>query len=75
VFFKDGSSTQRIAIDYPIGHPKRRSEGIPLLQRKFAQSVEAHFEETQAAAIKSLADPIEALDGLEVAQLMTLLAV
>ena len=30
VFFKDGSSSKRIAIDYPIGHRKRRAEGMPV---------------------------------------------
>ena len=31
VFFKDGSSTDKVSIDYPIGHRKRRDEGIPVL--------------------------------------------
>ena len=39
VFFKDGSKTERVAIDYPIGHRKRRKEGIPVLQRKFADAI------------------------------------
>jgi 2-methylcitrate dehydratase len=41
VFFRDGSSTKRIAVDYPIGHRQRRAEGIPVLQRKFTDSVSA----------------------------------
>jgi 2-methylcitrate dehydratase PrpD len=35
VFFKDGSATDRVSIDYPVGHPRRRNEGIPLLKEKF----------------------------------------
>ncbi|HEY5806655.1 MAG TPA: bifunctional 2-methylcitrate dehydratase/aconitate hydratase, partial [Povalibacter sp.] len=35
VFFRDGTSTPRVAVDYPIGHRKRRAEGIPVLKRKF----------------------------------------
>ena len=31
VFFRDGSSTDKISVDYPVGHRRRRSEGIPLL--------------------------------------------
>src|SRR5665213_3036205 len=34
VFFKDGSATDKISIDYPIGHRKRRAEGIPVLLQK-----------------------------------------
>ena len=39
VFFKDGSSTERVAVDYPIGHRQRREEGIPVLKKKFADSI------------------------------------
>src|ERR1700690_380612 len=35
VFFKDGSSSQRVAVDFPIGHRKRRAEGMPVLVKKF----------------------------------------
>ena len=35
VFFKDGSSTEKVSIDYPVGHRRRRAEGIPLLEEKF----------------------------------------
>ena len=35
VFFKDGTSTERIAVDFPIGHRKRRAEGMPVLVKKF----------------------------------------
>ena len=35
VFFKDGSSTPKIEVEYPLGHRRRRAEGIPLLINKF----------------------------------------
>src|SRR5215469_16046214 len=35
VFFKDGTSTGKVSVDYPIGHRRRRAEGIPVLIRKF----------------------------------------
>ncbi len=54
VFFKDGSSTERIAIDYPIGHRKRRDEGIPVLQRKFEDAIAAVLPEKQCEAITDL---------------------
>jgi 2-methylcitrate dehydratase len=54
VFFKDGSSTARVAVDYPIGHRKRRSEGIPVLKKKFETSVNLHFNSKQAEAIKGM---------------------
>jgi 2-methylcitrate dehydratase len=58
VFFKDGSASPRIEVDYPIGHRKRRSEGMPVLVKKFEASVAAHFQPKQTEAIKKIfADP------------------
>jgi 2-methylcitrate dehydratase len=39
VFFKDGSSTGKVSVDYPIGHRERRGEGIPALLQKFEAAV------------------------------------
>src|SRR5450631_4162082 len=47
VFFKDGSASQRVAVDYPIGHRKRRAEGMPVLVKKFERSVAGHFQPKQ----------------------------
>jgi 2-methylcitrate dehydratase len=66
VFFRGGTSTRRVQVDFPVGHRKRRAEGYPLLVRKFDESVAAHFSAKQAAAIKALfADPAR-LDAMPV---------
>ena len=54
VFFADGSATGRVAVDYPIGHRKRRAEGVPVLLKKFEASVAAHFAPRQAESIKAM---------------------
>jgi len=54
VFFKDGTTTQREAVDFPIGHRKRRAEGMPVLKKKFEASVAAHFSPKQTESIKTL---------------------
>jgi 2-methylcitrate dehydratase len=54
VFFNDGSETPRVQVDYPIGHRKRRAEGMPALVKKFEASVAAHFGPRQTEAIKKL---------------------
>src|SRR5665213_3307896 len=51
VFFRDGSATPRVQIDYPIGHRKRRAEGMPVLMRKFEASVNEQFDARQAQSI------------------------
>jgi 2-methylcitrate dehydratase len=52
VFFKDGSSTERVEISYPIGHRRRRKEGIPELVNKFESALAGHFESEQAQSIR-----------------------
>lgn len=43
IFFNDGSATEKLALEYPIGHRRRRSEGIPLLEAKFRDSLAEVF--------------------------------
>ncbi len=58
VFFRDGSSTERIAVEYPIGHRRRRAEGIPVLLEKFEKALRGRIPARQADAILALsADP------------------
>ncbi|RLA31604.1 MAG: 2-methylcitrate dehydratase [Gammaproteobacteria bacterium] len=54
VFFKDGTSTDRVAVDYPIGHRRRRDEGIPVLKQKFASSVSGKLKPAQWKALDAL---------------------
>jgi 2-methylcitrate dehydratase len=73
VFFKGGGATERIQVDYPIGHRKRRAEGMPVLVKKFEASVDAHFGAKQAQAIKALFSRRAELDALPVNELMAAL--
>jgi 2-methylcitrate dehydratase len=54
VFFKDGTSTELVAVDYPIGHRRRRAEGIPVLERKFLDALHTRFPKGQARRIYDL---------------------
>ncbi len=51
VFFDDGTASERVQVDFPIGHRRRREEGVPVLVKKFEASVAAHFKPKQADAI------------------------
>ena len=66
VFFKDGTASERVAVDYPIGHPRRRAEGIPLLVEKFAVSVAGHFRIKQSESIKKMFEEKTALAEMPV---------
>jgi 2-methylcitrate dehydratase len=54
VFFKDGSKTERIEVHFPIGHRRRRAEGIPILQQKAHDAFAAHYGKDKAAALMAL---------------------
>jgi 2-methylcitrate dehydratase len=51
VFFKDGTKTDRVAVDYPVGHRRRRADGIPLLQAKFARNIATRLSPRQCEKI------------------------
>jgi len=50
-FFADGSKTEKVSIDFPIGHRKRRAEGIPVLLQKFEAALRGHLGADQVARI------------------------
>jgi 2-methylcitrate dehydratase len=58
VFFADGSSTDRVEVEYPLGHRRRRAEASPLLRGKFERAVALQLEPRSVVRILSLfADP------------------
>ncbi len=58
VTLKDGTALPEVVVEYPIGHKRRRSEGIPLLEAKFRKNLARRFSERQQHAILSLSlDP------------------
>jgi len=73
VFFRDGSASERVQVDYPVGHRKRRAEGMPLLVRKFETSVAAHYDAAQSRAILGLCRDGGRLDALPVQEFVTAL--
>jgi 2-methylcitrate dehydratase len=54
IFFKDGTSTRRVAVEYPVGHRRRRGEGIPLLQKKFESNLATRFPHNKVRRISDL---------------------
>jgi len=54
VHFKNGTKTPVSQVDYPLGHVKRRKEGIPLLIEKFEKNVARVFAEKQRRQIVDL---------------------
>jgi len=72
VFFKDGSSTEKVEVDYPIGHRRRRAEGIPVLEAKFLDALRTRFPKGQAQRIYDLCLDAPALATMPLHRFMDL---
>ena len=51
VLFNDGSSTEEIEVEYPIGHRRRRNEGISVLENKFLSNLKTVFDDEKSEKI------------------------
>jgi 2-methylcitrate dehydratase len=74
VFFKDGTKTSRIAVEYPLGHRRRRKEGIPKLEAKFKVNLARRFADKQRAAILALCQDQAKLEATPVHEFVDLFA-
>jgi 2-methylcitrate dehydratase len=70
VFLKDGTYTPKVEIEYPIGHRRRRAEGIPHLIAKFRDNLATRFPNKQAKAILDLCQDAPRLERMPVHEFM-----
>jgi 2-methylcitrate dehydratase len=70
VFFKDGTSTEKIEVEYPIGHRRRRAEGIPVLEQKFLDNLRTRFPEQHCEKIMALCLDNKKLEATPVNEFM-----
>ncbi|MBO9662334.1 bifunctional 2-methylcitrate dehydratase/aconitate hydratase [Dokdonella sp.] len=74
VFFDDGSSTAKISIDYPVGHRRRRAEGIPLLLQKFDAALAGHLPAERVRRLVGLSRDPGRLDAMPIHEFVNLFA-
>lgn len=70
VFFKDGSSTDKVSIDYPIGHRKRRAEGIPVLLAKAQAAFEGQLANGRAGELMALVGDTDRFDAMPISDFL-----
>lgn len=75
VFFKDGSETENVTVEYPIGHRRRRKEGIPLLEDKFRSNLETRFTKQRCSEIIAIFKNQKVLEQYPVHELLDLMVV
>jgi 2-methylcitrate dehydratase len=74
VEFKDGTSFSEIVVEYPIGHKRRRVDGIPLLEAKFRTNLARRFAQKQQQAILNVSLDAKKLDAMPVNEYVDLYA-
>ncbi|MEO5694696.1 MAG: bifunctional 2-methylcitrate dehydratase/aconitate hydratase [Usitatibacter sp.] len=74
VEFNDGKKMKEILVEYPIGHRRRRKEGMPVLVKKFETNLKRQFAEKQRAAILALCLDQKALEATPVNEFVDLMA-
>jgi 2-methylcitrate dehydratase len=73
VEFNDGTRTPEVVVEYPIGHRRRREEGIPLLLEKFRVNLARRFAAKQQQAILDVALDRKRLAAMAVNEFVDLL--
>ena len=66
VFFNDGTKTDQVAVEYPLGHRRRRKEGVPKLEAKFRTNLARRFAPKQQQAILALTRDQQRLESTSV---------
>lgn len=74
VFFKNGEMTDLITVEYPIGHKRRRDDGIPLLRDKFRANMSTHYSMNVVSTLLALFDDMSRLEKTPVNEMMDMLA-
>ena len=63
---KDGSKLNEVVVEYPIGHKRRRADGIPLLVEKFKANLARRFPKQQQDAILTVSLDQKAIEAIPV---------
>ncbi len=75
VFFRNGTSTGRVDVEYPVGHRRRRDEGMPLLVEKFRTNLATRFPPQTCERILALCDHQQTLEETPVHRFMDLFVI
>ena len=72
IVFKDGSESKSITVEYPIGHKRRREEGIPVLLSKFKRNLSTQFSSEKVEKITQAMNDTNTLSAMKVQDFMAL---
>jgi 2-methylcitrate dehydratase len=73
LFFRDGSFTDRVEVEYPLGHRSRRGEGLPLLLGKCRANLNARLPAHRVEGLMALCLDRQRLEKTPVHEFMGIL--
>jgi len=73
IFFNDGTASEEVVVDYPVGHRRRRAEGIPLLLEKFERYLRGAINDGNADRILEICKNQDGFESVSVDEMMSLL--
>ena len=72
---KDGTKLKEVVVEYPIGHRRRRKEGLPVLVEKFRTNLARRFPAKQQEAILAVALDAARLEAMPVHEFVDLMVI
>ena len=72
LFFKDGTASEKITTEYPIGHRRRREEGLPVLLEKCKRNLRTQFSKEKSESIMSSMTDTTTLSDMSVVDFMAM---
>ena len=72
IYFADGSLSEKVEVEFPIGHRSRRDEGIPILLSKFEKNLSTHYDKNQVNKIIDVCSDEEELHKTSVVDFIDL---
>ncbi|MDT8398720.1 MAG: bifunctional 2-methylcitrate dehydratase/aconitate hydratase [Pseudomonadales bacterium] len=75
VFFSDGSASRKLEIEYPLGHRRRRQEGLPALEAKFLKNMASRYSPEHCERVFALCQDQEKFAAMPVDSLMDTLVI
>jgi 2-methylcitrate dehydratase len=75
VFFRGGRQTEKVTVEYPIGHRRRRAEGVPLLLAKFEKNLRSRLDPRAVERVLAACADAPRLERMPVSDFVALLVV
>ncbi|VVM07492.1 2-methylcitrate dehydratase [Methylacidimicrobium cyclopophantes] len=70
IFFADGTASEKVTVEYPLGHPKRRREALPLLEEKLKTNLATRFPARKVEQLFELSQDLERVEAMSVPEFL-----